>query len=291
MSDIDNNPTVNLGLMPWVCVQCSLPHTRVMTGQLEPREAQLYERRNGTSILMVVANPRFGLPYGRIPRLLLAHLVREYRKTGDRRIVLGRSFAAFIRALGLKHRRFGAGKNGTYTRYKKQALRLFSSDIQNWHASGLGRGTHATELDSFDRLAIADSGQLWWNHPNDSTDSLWENFVVLSERFARSCERAVPVDMDVLQQLRSPFSMDLYCWLTYRAGTAHLKGSKNVISIPWTALYHQFGHNYTRIRDFRNRFKRALGQVIPHYPVRVDCTATNDVKIWPHPPHIRVRPK
>ena len=58
-----------VGFMARALVQATLPHRRV--------EGSVFERRNGAFTLTLLAPPRTGLPYGTVPRLLLAWMTTE----------------------------------------------------------------------------------------------------------------------------------------------------------------------------------------------------------------------
>jgi hypothetical protein len=66
--------------------------------------------------LSLLASPKIGLPYGSIPRLLLAWVTTEAVKTKSRELELGDSMSAFMAELGLKPT---GGANGSITRLKE----------------------------------------------------------------------------------------------------------------------------------------------------------------------------
>lgn len=65
-----------LGFMARAMVQATLPHKQVAGNE--------FERRNGNYSLSIMAPSSIGLPYGTIPRLLLAWLTTEAVKTKSR---------------------------------------------------------------------------------------------------------------------------------------------------------------------------------------------------------------
>lgn len=267
-----DRPRQDVAYLPWITVQCTLPHSRQTQGE---REAVYYERVNGKARLTMLASPQIGLPYGKVPRLLLAHLVKVYLTEGTREIDLGRSYAAFLAKLGMSRQ---GGKRGDMTRFQNQAIRLFGTAIQAWDRY---EDTPERSAYAWRHQAVATEGRLWWDK-NDATEQLFNNYIVLSEGFARSCERTVPVDLDVLKQLRGSFSIDLYSWLTYRAGMSR---GREPITIGWKSLSEQFGHGYARPRAFRTAFKRALRPVLDHYPVSVEVDQAG-ITIYPRTPHV-----
>lgn len=272
-----NTPRDNVGFMPWVTVQCGLPHSRQTKS--DGTERTEYERRNGSALLMMTARQNVGLPYGKIPRLVLAHMVRAYMRQAQhmpakeaRTIDLGHSFAEFAGQLGMARK--GGGPRGSMSRFRNQAIRLIQCDIAD-------KGADHT----WQRVAVADKMRLWWNaEPAPGSISLFPNYVRLSEGFAESCRGAVPVNIDTIIALRSPFQIDLYAWLSYRAGGMHSRGQKRAL-ISWEALQQQFGHGYARICDFRKAFRRHLRIVIDHYPVRVEADHLGIV-VFARAPHV-----
>ena len=82
----------NLGFMARLLVLCSLPRTN-------PGNRLQYKRVNGPYTLYMVAGGGNKLPYGNLPRLLLAWLCSEAVRTQSRELVLGRSLSKFMRTL------------------------------------------------------------------------------------------------------------------------------------------------------------------------------------------------
>jgi len=70
-----------------------MPHSR--------KEGSTFERRNGAFSMTITAHPRFGLPYGSYPRLVLAWLTTEAVRTRCPELELGRTFSSFMGELGL----------------------------------------------------------------------------------------------------------------------------------------------------------------------------------------------
>ena len=82
-----------LGFMARAMVQATLPHKKV--------EGNEFERKNGAFTLSLMSPARIGLPYGVMPRLLLAWLTTEAVKTQSRELELGDSLSGFMRELDL----------------------------------------------------------------------------------------------------------------------------------------------------------------------------------------------
>ena len=107
-----------LGFMARAMVQATLPHKKV--------DGVEFERKNGAFSLSLLAPARIGLPYGSIPRLLLAWTTTEAVKTKSRELELGDSMSSFMAELGLTAT---GGKTGSITRLKNQTRRLFTATV------------------------------------------------------------------------------------------------------------------------------------------------------------------
>lgn len=79
-----------LGYMARALVQATLPHSRPETNE--------FERRNGAFTLVMIAPSRVGLPYGVVPRLMLAWMTTEVVLAKTRELVLGDSMSDFTRS-------------------------------------------------------------------------------------------------------------------------------------------------------------------------------------------------
>ena len=82
------------GFMARTMALCSLPRSN-------PGNRKEYVRRNGPYKLGMTAGIDNKLPYGNLPRLILAWICTEAVRTQSREIVLGRSLSKFMRALGI----------------------------------------------------------------------------------------------------------------------------------------------------------------------------------------------
>jgi Plasmid encoded RepA protein len=200
-----------LGFMARALVQATMPHSK--------SDTPYFERTNGALTLTIMAPPRIGLPYGSVPRLLMAWVTAEATRTKERELVLGTSLSAFMRELGMVPT---GGRWGSITRLRNQAHRLFASTISLEYRNA----PNAAEQG----FRIADRHILWWDPKSPEQPELINSSVTLSEPFFREIiARPVPIDTRALKALsRSPMQLDLYCWLTYRM--SYLK-QKTVI--PW----------------------------------------------------------
>ena len=116
----DPNDT-DMGFMARLLTLCSLPRT-------DPGSRLQYKRQNGPYKLIMIAGGDNKLPFGNLPRLVLAWVSTEAVRTRSRELVLGNSLLAFMRQLGMTSN--SGGTRGDRTRLRNQLDRLFNSHVQ-----------------------------------------------------------------------------------------------------------------------------------------------------------------
>lgn len=257
-----------LGYMARALVQATLPHSRV--------KENTFKRVNGNFSLMILADPSIGLPYGTIPRLLLAWIVTEAVRTKQRELILGNTLSQFMEQLGLIPT---GGRWGTITRLKEQIQRLFAASFSCTYDDG-------------DEWAIRNvtpisKANLWWNPKQPNQMSLFDSTLTLGEDFfTEIINNPVPVDMRVLKAIKqSPMALDIYCWLTYR-----MYYLKKRTAITWESLQLQFGADYQQtsqgVRDFKKAFLRELKKVQILYNKAKIGTDSNYLILEPSKTHV-----
>ncbi len=251
IEDDDAQEAGAMGFMARAMVQATLPHRAVAGNE--------FERRNGLFTLTLQAPSKIGLPYGSIPRLLLAWVTTEAVKTKSRELELGDSMSGFMAELGLTPT---GGANGSITRLKNQTRRLFSATVT---------ASYEDDKQIADMgYRLADKSVLWWHAKDPEQAGLWKSTVTLSEHFFNEViDRPVPIDMRAIKALKqSPMALDIYTWLTYRASYL-----KRPTAIPWASLALQFGSDYSRLRDFKQAFIDELKKVVlVYWQVQVEAT-------------------
>lgn len=239
-----------LAYMARSMVMATLPHSKP--------EGHVFQRKNGDFTLTMIGNPQYGLPYGSLPRLILAWMTREAKVKKSPELQLGKSFSAFLNTLQLSQ---SGGLRGDATRLREQMIKLFSTHVSCIYQNdkkGVCSGEQFSVTRSFD---------LWWNPLNAERGEISQQSTIVLARdfFDEIINRPVPVDFRMLQALRrSPLQIDIYVWLTYRF--SYLKKSTLV---PWNMLSKQFGSNYANtaqgLRDFKREFLKALHVVTVIY--------------------------
>ena len=259
-----------LGYMSRSLVQATLPHKATKGNE--------FTRKNGAFTLSLMAPSKIGLPYGSIPRLLLAwiatEVVKNKNRENSREIVLGRNLSEFMRQLDLLPT---GGKWGSITRLRDQMVRLFSCAISCSYTDN--------EMDAGSNLLIADDYKLWWTPKDCDQIELFASSLTLSQRFYDELVKnnAVPIDLRALKALkRSPLAIDVYCWLTYR-----MSYLRRPTVIPWAALEMQFGSEYGLTRSFKAAFLEQMRKVTVVYRETNISYQKNGLLLRPSPPHIK----
>lgn len=254
----------SIGFMARAMVQATLPHKKVAGSE--------FTRTNGNFTLSLLAPSKIGLPYGVIPRLLLAWVTTEAVRTKQRELELGDSLSAFMRELDMVPT---GGRWGSVTRLKDQMQRLFASSVTCTYDDG---ATWALES-----VKPVDSARLWWSPKDPTQATLWKSSVTLGERFFEEITRSpVPCDMRALNALKkSPMALDIYLWLTYR-----LFYLRHQSVIPWAGLSGQFGADYAQVRQFKAAFLRELKKVLVVYPEAKVDYSQQGLLLLPSKPHV-----
>ena len=226
--------------------------------------------------MALMAHPDVGLPYGSLPRLLVAYLTTEAVRTNSREVNLGGSLSGFM--AHLKEVPTG-GRWGSITRVREQTKRLFASSIACTYTAGENEMERIGGMN----LAVADTYHLWWDPKQPDQLTLFDSYVKLGERFFEEVTaNPVPIDLRALRALKkSPMALDTYCWLTYRMSYL---GRPTII--PWPSLQWQFGAEYIRTRDFKRAFLKHLAAVEVVYPEAKVRNEETGLLLSPSRPHI-----
>ena len=122
----------DMGFMSRMIALCSLPRSN-------PGNRLQYKRVNGPYTLGMIAGLDNKLPYGNLPRLLLAWVCTEAVRTRNRELVLGHSLAEFMRKLGISSD--SGGSRGERTRLRTQMKRLFGCSVSLIYSDERGETT------------------------------------------------------------------------------------------------------------------------------------------------------
>ena len=259
----------DLGFMARTMALCSLPRTN-------PGNRHQYKRVNGPYKLVMIAGADNKLPFGNLPRLLLAWISTEAVKTQSRELVLGKSLSEFMRTLGVYN---SSGR--TQTRLRNQMKRLFTSHVQFIYEDQHG--------EAIVNSSVADRMEFWWNPKRPDQPTLWDSKLRLGEDFFNEIiQHPVPIDMNTLTALkRSPLGLDLYLWLVYR--TFPLRAP---LRLTWKQVYRQFGahpdkaSDHRTVQDFRRKVLRELKKIKIAWPGLNYATVRGFLVLYPSTPVI-----
>lgn len=240
-----------MGFMARLLTLCSLPRT-------DPGDRMQYKRQNGPYKLIMIAGGDNKLPYGNLPRLMLAWVCTEAVRTQEKRLVLGQSLAKFMQALGINSD--SGGSRGDRTRLKSQIDRLFNCHIDMIYESREGKASAGGRL--------APKTMLWWDYRQPNQDTLWTSWIELGEElFQEIVNHPMPIDMGILKALRrSSLGLDLYMWLSYKTFTLYRQGKKPE-RLAWDQIYRQFGadpslaDDKTTVQNFRKDVLREIAKL------------------------------
>lgn len=253
----DKIESLQLGFMNRSLAQIGLPHSDI--------KEHYFSRTSGLVKLSITAS-EYGLPYGTYPRLLLAWICSEAVKTQNQVLHLGTNQTEFLKKLSISN------DGRTIALLREQSSRLLSSMFRLSFADNKYRG--------FSNLILASEGVELWK----PFEGVWETKFKLSTEFYEDViNNPVPIDLRVLNAIRkSPMTMDVYTWITYRAYLVHKHGGRP-INITWEDLQAQFGANYGStnetmttdkiikteqqgLYDFRRKFLNSLNKLTKYYP-------------------------
>ena len=262
----------DLGFMARLLVLCSLPRTN-------PGNRLQYKRVNGPFTLYMTASGGNNLPFGNLPRLLLAWVSTEAVRTQSREISLGRSLSGFMRKLGMEDR--SGSPRGDRTRLRNQMKRLFGCSVQLIYEDERVTASMTSP--------VASRAEFWWNERKPDEPVLFNSKIRLGEDFFNEIIRhPVPLDMNTLKALkRSSLGLDLYLWLNYR--TFALKRPQR---LTWKQLYQQFGahpaqaSNNVTVQNFRRKVLRELKKIKLAWPELNYATAKGVLILLPSTPAI-----
>ena len=266
----------DMGFMARLMALCSLPRTN-------PGDRLQYKRVNGPYTLIMFTSGKTKLPFGNLPRLLLAWVCTEAVRTQSRELVLGSSLSGFMRKLGVLSSDSG-GKWGIRTRLRNQMRRLFNAHIQLVYEDDRGEATVNSP--------VASRTELWWDPRHPDAQVLWESKIYLGEEFFYEIiSHPVPLDMNTLKALkRSSLGLDLYMWLTYRTFSL-----PSPLRLSWRQLYRQFGvdpakaNDKRTVQNFRRKVLRELGKIKTAWPDLNYSTAKGVLVLLPSKPAIAPR--
>jgi Plasmid encoded RepA protein len=200
----------------------------------------------------------YGIPYGSLPRLVLAYIITRVIETGERRIDLASHFSGFMREIGYTGNLRGNSRQAKGVH--NQLLRLLLASIRFEARAGTEEQGRMTGVN----INVATKYDLWWDFKNPEQNSMFGSHIDISEEFRQAILQApVPLRTDILKALRkSPLALDVYMWTSYRLFIMD-KTEQEAIHLGYGRLQEQFdtGIAEENYRLFRSRLKQAFADV------------------------------
>ena len=276
LADLRDNDAAadEIGFINRILTMCALPRTDRGTDRN-------FVRRNGPYTLALTAlNPKYYLPYGTYPRIVFAWVCTEVVRTRSPVLDLGRSFAGFMKSIGVLSSDSG-GESGVRTRLKEQMNRLFSCAVLLSYESQFGERHEAR--------VIAEEKEFWWDPVRPRNLSLWGSKVEIGHKlFVEILAHPVPIDLRLLRAMkRSALGIDLLLWLTYR-----VHGLRKPVFLTWKQLYRQFGdpiETQARRDNFRKGARREMVKILTAWPQLRVHMGKGGMRIGPTETRIRER--
>ncbi len=210
--------------------------------------------RNGNFEIQINTSS-ISLPYGSVPRILLAWMMTEAVQKKSQRINLGNNMRGFLKEIGLDN-------NGQkYKLVKDQIFRLLNTSFSlNFYDEN---DDYIREKGK--RFFLINENDFWWNK-RENQDTVFESYIRLSDEFFELCQSPIPIDKRALIYLKkSPLCLDIYFWLSPK-----IYQMKKLTLLTWKQLKNQFGSEYKDDKkgryNFKVEFKRAFEEIDLLYP-------------------------
>jgi hypothetical protein len=222
---------------------------------------RIIERSNGDISLSIEAgralHPKTNkwvdlpLPFGAQSRLIMIHLDTFAVEEQTPMVDIDNSMTAFLKRLK------GYSPNGK----ELAAFRNHAAAV----TGSLFRIASTTANRTFQiDTKIVTSFELWFPRDPDQRQ-FWPTYMRLSDEYYNTLlKHAVPLDHRAVAALQhNALALDIYKWLAQRLCRID---ALQPAFVPWPNVELQFGHTYSRIRDFRYDFLNTLKMVHAHYP-------------------------
>ncbi|WP_321528862.1 replication protein RepA [Sedimenticola selenatireducens] len=218
------------------------------------------------------------LPYGPMPRLVMAYLNTQALRHKSPEIEVGSSAREFLKRLGKDST---GGRTGTYTAFRKQIQALSACSMT------LGFNTVTTAI-TYNGRPITQFKA--WLANSDEQGTLWPGTITFSQEYYQTLTgHAVPLDLRAMNALTSSaLAMDMYAMLADRL---HRINGRALI-LHWRSLREQLGQEYTgpeADKNFKKKFLPALQKAMAVYPQAKVKKVAGGILMMPSPPPIPYR--
>ena len=269
----------------------------------KPANRRQITRRNGRFSLTMSAAGREGLPYGSLPRLVLAWTWAEASRTRSERLTLEPSLSRFMLRVGLNPRTDGGKRyrRGFFNQLNRLFSTILSLNYRGMHGELMHerseRGEIATYLclrskqGSSEKPVVSEDPVL-----GDLTDFLGlpdsanESTVVLGWRLANEIiTHPVRIDTNVLGAVRdSPLGLDIYLWLICRLAAVEGPLRQN-----WLQLHRQFNPepddaDAWSMDRCRTAILHELARIKAAWPQLKYDIGRGDIRLYPSPSRLEI---
>lgn len=258
-----------------IMCQVGLPRSKV--------DGTSFERTSGNASLLVEAGKlwdgkqwvQHGIPYGPMPRLMLAWMNTYAVRYNSPVVPVGDSASEFLRMLG---KTTNGGKRGAFATFKKQVLSLSACRMSlGFNANGMAHTYEGKPIKHFEA----------WLAGHDDQRPLWPGTVTFSDEYYQTLKsHAVPLDLRAFMQLKgSAWAMDIYTWLAQRL--CRIEGRPLILH--WKGLRMQFAHDYDgkdADKNFKKIFMDGLKPVLEVYPKANVKQVTGGLMLSASPPPV-----
>ena len=265
----------DMAFMHTIMCQVGLPRSKV--------DGTSFERHSGNSALLVEAGKLWDgqqfvqqpIPYGTMPRLMLAWMNTYAVRFKTQEIPVGDSASDFLRMLG---KNVNGGKRSSYTTFRQQVQALSACRMTlGFNANGKAQTYEGKPIKRF---------EAWLDNTGEQR-SLWPASIAFSdEYFSTLVDHAVPLDMRALMALKgSSLAMDVYVWLAERLH--RIEGRPLILH--WANLRAQFAQEYQgkdADKDFKKKFLPALQAALAVYPRAKVRQVTGGLLLMASPPPV-----
>lgn len=268
----------DMAFMHAIMCQVGLPRSKV--AGLE------FERRCGAAALSIAAGKLWDgkqfvqqpIPYGTLPRLMLAWMNTFAVRHKTQEIPVGNSASEFLRMLG---KDTSGGKKGTFTMFRQQVQALSACRMTlGFNLAGKAYTYDGKPIGQFEA----------WLNGTPEQSSLWPGVVTFSDDYFKTLiAHAVPLDLRALMVLKgSALAMDVYATLADRLHRI----TERPLKLYWANLREQFGQEYQGKdpdKDFKKKFLPALKDALAVYPKAKVEKFHGGLLLCPSPPPIPYR--
>ena len=136
------------GFMARMMALCCLPRSN-------PGNRHQYKRVNGPYKLIMSTTGEYKLPFGHLPRLLMAWISTEAVRTQNRVLILGDSLSDFMRELGIY-----SSDGKAYTRLRNQMNRLFNAHVRLIYKDEHGEASVSSSVADRTRVLVERASRL-----------------------------------------------------------------------------------------------------------------------------------